>query len=82
MAAGMFLIAKMALVTSALYIGIAILLEVALLLVAYKTGGIGYVLSPWKWGFVFAIVWLISFALAWRIYMVRLISTFPRPPVK
>ena len=81
-AASMFLIAKMALVTCAFYIAIAIVLEVALLLVVYKKGGIFYHLNPWGWGLVFAVVWLISFALAWRVFMVRLSSTFPKAPLK
>jgi len=77
----MFLIAKMALVTCAFYIGISLPLEVALLLAA-KTGGILYTLNPVAWALVSGVAWFISFVLAWRVFMVPFIASFPRPPFR
>jgi hypothetical protein len=74
----MFLIAKMALVTCAFYIGIAALIEAALLGVVYWKGGILYWLNFKGWAPIFGIVWFASFALAWRLMIVPVVAKFPR----
>jgi hypothetical protein len=78
----MFLIAKMALVTCAFYIGVSVLLEVGLLVAAKTRGGILYTLNPMAWGLVFGVAWLISFVLAWRVFMTPFLNGFPKPPLK
>lgn len=78
----MFLIAKMALITCAFCIGVSLLLEVALLVVVRIRGGILYTLNPMPWALLFGVVWLISFALAWRVFMTPFLNSFPKPPLK
>jgi len=77
----MFLIIKMAFITCAFYIVVALILEGGLLLAASK-GGIFYILDWRWWGAAFFVVWLISFALAWLVFMRPYISSFPRPPLR
>ena len=78
----MFLIAKMALVTCGFYLGIAVILEIALLVVSRRGGGVMYTLAWWHWLPIFAIAWLISFGLAWLVFMRPFISSIIRPPVR
>ena len=75
----MFLIAKTALVTCAFYIGIAIVLEALLLGVTHWKGGIFYSINFKAWAVVFGLIWLASFALAWRVTIVPMLAKFPRP---
>jgi hypothetical protein len=75
----MFLIAKMALLTCAFYLAIAILLEAVLMGVTFAKGGLMYSLSFKVWAVVFCPVWLASFALAWRVTIVPYIAKFPTP---
>jgi hypothetical protein len=75
-----FVIAKLAVVTSAFYIGIAIALEALLLGLMYWKGGIFYPIAFKSWAIVFGLVWLASFALAWRVMMVPFLAKFPSPP--
>ena len=75
----MFVIAKLALVTSAFYVGIAIALEALLLGLMYSKGGIFYTINFKGWAILFGLVWLASFALAWRFMMVPFLAKFPRP---
>ena len=76
----MFLIAKTALVTCAFYVGISVLLEALLLGVSPWKGGIMYSLNFKVWALWFGVIWLASFALAWRIIVVPFVANFPRPP--
>ena len=76
----MFLILKMALVTSAFYIGVGILLEAALFGATFWKGGIMYTLNFKVWALIFGAIWLVSFALAWRVIMVPFLAKFPVPP--
>ena len=78
----MFIIIKMALVTCAFYLGIAILLDIASFVVAARTGGIMFALNYWMWGLIFAFVWLISFVLAWLVFMLPFIGRILHPPFK
>ena len=76
----MFLILKIALVTCALYVAAAILLEGLLLGVVYLKGGIAYAINFKFWAIVFGAIWLGSFALTWRFLMVPHLAKFPLPP--
>jgi hypothetical protein len=74
-----FLIARMALVTCAVYVGIAVLLEVLLFGISFWKGGIMYSLNFKVWALIFGVIWFASFALAWRITIVPFLAKFPRP---
>ena len=75
----MFIIAKLALVTCAFYVGLSLLLEAALLGLALWRGGIFYSINFKAWALIFGPMWLVSFAVAWRIMMVPFLARFPRP---
>jgi len=75
----MFLIAKTALVTCVFYVGMSILLEVLLLGLTFWKGGIMYSLNFKVWVLMFGVIWLASFALAWRLTVVPFLAKFPRP---
>jgi hypothetical protein len=75
----MFLIAKTALVTCAFYMGLSVVLEVLLLGFMFRKGGIMYSLNFKAWALIFGVIWLASFALAWRVTIVPLLAKFPRP---
>ena len=75
----MFLIVKVALATSAFYVGITIALEALLLGLMYWKGGIFYSINFKAWALVFGLIWLASFALAWRVIVVPSLAKFPRP---
>jgi len=76
----MFLIARTALITGAFYVGISVLLEALLLGLTFWKGGIGYSLNFKAWVFIFGVIWLVSFALAWHVTIAPLLAKFPRPP--
>jgi len=75
----MFIIAKLALVTCAFYVGISVLLEAALFGLAFWKGGALYWINFKAWALIFGLLWLISFAGAWRIMMVPFLAGYPRP---
>ena len=75
----MFMIAKTALVTCAFYVGISILLEALLLGFTYWKGGIMYSLNFKAWALIFGLIWLASFALAWRVTIIPFLAKFPLP---
>lgn len=64
------LMLKFAVVTCAFYLGIVLLMEAGVLVVA-RFDMVGVVAPRWGWialfGVVFGVVWLISFLLAYRI---------------
>ncbi len=74
----MFLIVKTVLVTCAFYLGIAILLEALLFGVVHWKGGVFYSINFKAWALIFGLIWLASFALAWRVTIVPLLAKFPR----
>lgn len=76
----MFLILKMALVTSAFYVVAAVLLEGLIMGVVYWEGGISYTINFKSWAIVFGAIWLASFALTWKVVMVPHLAKFPLPP--
>jgi len=63
----MFLIAKLALLTSAFFVSTTVLIEALLLAMVYWKGGIFYFFHFWRWASMFFILWFLSFSLAWRI---------------
>jgi hypothetical protein len=75
----MSIITKLALVTCAFYVGISVLLEVVLLALTLWKGGVFYSINFKAWALIFGLLWLVSFALAWRIMMVPFLASFPRP---
>jgi hypothetical protein len=75
----MFLIAKTALVTCAFYVVIAIFLEALLLGITHWKGGILYSINFKAWALVFGIIWLASFALAWRVTVAPFLAKVPPP---
>ena len=80
----MFLFVKMALVTCAFYLLLALIMEGGLFLLLWKTGGgpVGYRLSWSFLGTVFGVMWLISFALTWLALIRPMIASLPRPPFR
>ena len=75
----MFIVAKLALVTCAFYVGLSVLLEAALLGLTLWKGGVFYSVNFKAWALIFGLMWLVSFAVAWRIMMVPFLASFPRP---
>jgi hypothetical protein len=75
----MFLIAKTALLTCAFYLGIAIVLEALLVGVTHWKGGVIYSINFKAWALVFGVIWLASFALAWRVAIIPVLAKVPRP---
>jgi hypothetical protein len=68
---------KLACLTSAFYIGISLLLDLILLLLVRTQGAVGVRMSGLRLGILFAVVWFLSFALAWRIFLLTFKSTTP-----
>ena len=70
---------KLACLTCAFYIGITLLLQLVLFLLVRTQGMVGVRMSALRLGILFAVVWLVSFALAWRIYFSAFRSKLPPP---
>jgi hypothetical protein len=69
------IIIKVALITCAFYMGLAVLLQGGLLLVTYRTESVfvgGKLLVS-----TFAVMWAISFGLAWYIVSASIRAKFP-----
>jgi hypothetical protein len=75
----MFLYTKLALVTCAFYLGIAILIDGAIFGMALWKGGVGVFASKTGWIVFFGAVWLISFLISWRIVITPLLARIQRP---
>jgi hypothetical protein len=58
---------RLALLTCAFYLAIAVLAEVGVFVAARIKGSFGYVASPWGWAVWSGVMWLISYSLAWRV---------------
>jgi hypothetical protein len=69
---------RFALLTCAIYLAITIALELAAFAVTYWKGGLFIGFSVRLYGAVFAVVWLISFSVAWRIFMHGARANFAR----
>jgi hypothetical protein len=59
---------RFALVTCAIYLAIAVVLELATFAVAYWKGGLFIGYSIRIYAPLFAVVWLLSFSAAWSIF--------------
>lgn len=64
-------ILKLAIVTCAIYMGIALLLFFAELALVHLKGGFFYYLNWRTFGLLFGLIWLASFTVAWRIVISR-----------
>ena len=71
-------ILKLALITCAFYLAVAILMEAVLLVLAKVLGGLGVFMPRLGWIVIFGSVWLASFLLAWRIVMRSLTARMPK----
>lgn len=72
------LFTRIALVTCVFYIGLNILLEVALLALAQRTNIAGIHFARGGQYVFFGVLWLISFSLAWRIVTSSILARIPR----
>jgi hypothetical protein len=61
------IILKLALLSSLFYIGIAFLLQAGIYVIAHAKGIVGISHNPLRLGGLFAIIWLISFSIAWLL---------------
>jgi hypothetical protein len=71
------MILKLALLSCALYVGVAILMEGGLLLWARLAGSVAFSASRTAWFLLFGIIWLGSFSLAWHIVLTGLRAKLP-----
>jgi hypothetical protein len=60
-------ILKFSMLTCAIYLGIALLLELGTIIFARFSGGIIIGGRPWGIALVFGLVWLLSYSVAWRV---------------
>ena len=58
---------KLATVTCAVYMAISCLLFLGVIAVAHLKGSVWYALSWRAFGLLFAMVWVVSFSVAWRV---------------
>lgn len=68
------LFTKLALVTCAFYLGFAALLDSIQLIAAVKTSGFFVYSSRIGWLGFFALVWIISFLVSWRLVITPLLT--------
>lgn len=68
------LILKLAAVTCAFYLVIAVFIEAAAFSLAHLRGAFGFFAPRSAWIGGFGIVWLISFLLAWRIVLTPVLT--------
>lgn len=61
------MILKLAFLTCAFYLGVAVLMEASLLLWARFAGSVSVSASRSAWAVLFGAIWLGSFSIAWRI---------------
>jgi hypothetical protein len=74
----MFFFARLALVTCAFYLGIAVLMDATSFAIARWRGGFGVYLTRPAWMVTFGLIWLLSFMLSWRFIMTPILARFPR----
>lgn len=63
---------KLALVSAVIYVAIALVIEVAVMILARARGGSGFYTSPLGWFILFGAFWLVSFFAAWRLIISKL----------
>jgi len=71
------MIIKLAVLTAAFYLGISVLIEATLFGLAAWKGSAGIFLPRWMWATVFAVVWLVSFSLAWHFFYAGIRAKLP-----
>ena len=69
-------ILKLSIVTCAIYIGITLLLLLAVLVVVHWKGMIGFSFNFRAWAIVFGLMWFVSFIIAWRIVIQQTLIAF------
>ena len=74
----MFVFTKFIALTSAFCIGVALLMDVGLIVAAKITGGVGIFFSRWNWLALWTAVWLASFFLTWRILVTPWLARIPK----
>ena len=74
----MFFLLKLSVLTCLFYLGVTVLMEVAIFLPARIGGSFFYVLHRVPIGFIFGVIWLASFSLAWHITYSQFVAKFPQ----
>ena len=74
----MFFLLKLSVLTCLFYLGVTVLMEAAIFLAARVGGGLLYFLHPVPIGFIFGVIWLASFSLAWHITDSQFVAKFPQ----
>ena len=59
-------ILRLALVTAVFYVGLAVVIEASLFLLAHFQGSVVFAATRTGCWFLFALLWLVAFALAWH----------------
>jgi hypothetical protein len=72
----MFIFTKFAAVCCVFFLGITLLLDIALFVAFKIVGMIGFAYSRWSWLVMFSFIWLASFLLAWRTFIVPRMARF------
>ncbi len=72
------LLLRLALLTCAFYLAIAVLTEAAVFVLAGVKGSFGYMSTRWGWAVWSGVMWLISYTLAWRIVARWFWRQFPK----
>jgi hypothetical protein len=70
------MILKLAFLSCAFYLGLAILLELTLQVAAKINGSVGFAASPSIWFLLFGLMWLGSFSLTWHIVSTQIRRMF------
>ena len=70
----MLLFTRLAVVTSAFYLGFALLLDGIKLALTVNTGGFAILLNRNGFLLFFGVLWLISFLLSWRLVVNSMLS--------
>jgi len=75
----MFIFTRFVALTSVFCVGVALLTDVGLILLARMNGGVGVAFSRWGWLRLWGIVWIGSFFLAWHLLVSPILSRAPKP---
>ncbi len=74
----MFFLLKLSVLTCLFYLGVTVLIEAAIFLAARVSGSFFYVLHRVPLGFIFGVIRLASFSLAWHITYSQFVAKFPQ----
>ena len=72
------LIMRLALLSCAFYLGLALALELALFLLARWKGSAGFFFTSWGWTLFSVAIWLVSTSIAFRIVRGWIHAKLPR----